>query len=179
MACFCCCFHPFWVICWQMRSRVYQLSGGYASWNPHWGRLGWCPRSTSVAVWRLQSGCRVGQQDGKQRATRVSLQLFLSKTLLFSIGHMHVCWVKTSIVCRATLSPFCSSFYLYPSLPSIHHKNGSKNKKRNEHIFPVRTSATATLGAVSFFVFFFLFASQSSRQRLPGLSRRIWTRRVS
>lgn len=67
------------LICWQMRSRVYQLPGGHASWNPHWSRIGWRPRSTSVAVWRLQSRCRVGQQDGEQRPTRVSLSACLKK----------------------------------------------------------------------------------------------------
>lgn len=97
------------LVCWQMRSRVYQLPGGHASWNPHWGRIGWRPRSTSVAVWRLQSRCRVGQQDGEQRPTRVSLSACLKK----------LCFVV-------------SQPYLYPSHPSI--RNEKKERKNMEDV---------------------------------------------
>lgn len=112
-----------------MRSRVYQLSGGYASWNPHWSRIGWRPRSTSVAVWRLQSRCRVGQQDGEQRATRVSLSACL-KTCFCSMRAMRVC-IKSYAV-RLPPPPIV---YLYPSHPPIKQK---MEPKRKERVFPVR-----------------------------------------
>ncbi len=89
------CFPASRLICWQMRSRVYQFPGGHASRNPHWSRIGWRPRSTSVAVWRLQSRCRVGQQDGEQRATRVSLSACL-KTCFSGCVYVYI-WLPLSL----------------------------------------------------------------------------------